>query len=158
MKLQRYFSPQYMLQYMDVQTAAHTAIGSPLIRRDLLSGNLMALPLQCRSDRDKVAVVDVRDEDFYGGHIKGSLNIPAGEFNEDAGVDNAIDQLPKAVNTCVVHCMLSQVRGPRSAGRCAVCTTPLSHYAFFYTSLQFHLLEQRDTWLYHVWKQTTGLH
>lgn len=61
---------------------------------------------------DKVAkkdfiVVDVRDDDYSGGNIKGSLNQPSDEFltNVDTLVKNT-----KEVPLVIFHCTLSQVR------------------------------------------------
>lgn len=60
------------------------------------------------------AVVDVRESDFVGGHIKGCWNYPAGNFQYTLGelqrriVENNITNV-------VFHCALSQVRGPLSA-------------------------------------------
>lgn len=52
-------------------------------------------------------VVDVRDDDYAGGNIKGSVNIPSSEFlrNVDELVKNTKD-----VPLVVFHCSLSQVR------------------------------------------------
>jgi hypothetical protein len=36
-----------------------------------------AAPPNCRPLREKVVVIDVRDSDFVGGHIKGAKNIGA---------------------------------------------------------------------------------
>lgn len=64
----------------------------------------------------KLAVVDVRDADYVGGHIKGCWHYPAGNFHETLPelrqrlVDNEI-------NDVVFHCALSQARGPKSALR-----------------------------------------
>lgn len=64
----------------------------------------------------KLAVVDVRDSDYVGGHIKGCWHYPAGNFHETLPelrqrlIDNDI-------NDVVFHCALSQVRGPKSALR-----------------------------------------
>lgn len=61
----------------------------------------------------KFAVVDVRDSDFVGGHIRGCYHFPAGNFHETLPdlqkklYDNKIDDV-------VFHCALSQVRGPSS--------------------------------------------
>lgn len=66
------------------------------------------------SGNGKFAVVDVRDSDFVGGHIKGCYHYPAGEIYETLPelrqrlLDNKIDDV-------VFHCMLSQVRGPKSS-------------------------------------------
>lgn len=59
------------------------------------------------------AVVDVRDLDYIGGHIKGCIHIPANELEE------RLPELQKqlvdmGVNDVVFHCALSQVRGPSS--------------------------------------------
>ncbi|KAJ2720769.1 Cdc25 phosphatase Ibp1 [Coemansia sp. Benny D115] len=57
-------------------------------------------------------VVDVRDEDYHGGHIPGAINVPAHHVR-----DRAPELAAKyaSVPTLVFHCALSQVRGPKSA-------------------------------------------
>jgi len=57
-------------------------------------------------------VVDVRDDDYVGGNIKGSLHIPSGDFlmNVDGLVKRA-----KEVPIVIFHCALSQARGPKAA-------------------------------------------
>ncbi|KAJ1865083.1 Cdc25 phosphatase Ibp1 [Coemansia sp. RSA 2703] len=57
-------------------------------------------------------IVDVRDEDYRGGHIKGSINVPAHEIQQKA---RSLAEEYKAVPLVVFHCALSQVRGPKSA-------------------------------------------
>ncbi|TCD64510.1 hypothetical protein EIP91_004006 [Steccherinum ochraceum] len=57
-------------------------------------------------------VVDVRDDDRIGGHVKGSHNSPSSEFL--AKVDELVRQT-KDVQTVIFHCALSQVRGPKAA-------------------------------------------
>ncbi|KAI9205410.1 Rhodanese-like domain-containing protein [Polychytrium aggregatum] len=59
-------------------------------------------------------VVDVRDEDFKFGNIPNALNVPAHEFLET--VPSQIERLNSA-KKLVFHCALSQVRGPKCAGR-----------------------------------------
>ncbi|KIM63427.1 hypothetical protein SCLCIDRAFT_1214296 [Scleroderma citrinum Foug A] len=57
-------------------------------------------------------VVDVRDDDWAGGNIKGSRNIPSEKFLTE------VDQLmkdTKDIPTLVFHCRLSQERGPKAA-------------------------------------------
>ncbi|RLV91977.1 CDC25-like phosphatase YCH1 [Spathaspora sp. JA1] len=62
----------------------------------------------------KFAIIDVRDTDYIGGHIKGSHNYPA---------CNLLRTIPKLhaqlyrekVDDVVFHCMLSQARGPSAA-------------------------------------------
>ncbi|KAF8195404.1 Rhodanese-like domain-containing protein [Pholiota molesta] len=57
-------------------------------------------------------VVDVRDDDYAGGNIKGSMNIPSNEFLMN--VDGLVKQT-KEVPLIIFHCSLSQVRGPKAA-------------------------------------------
>lgn len=61
----------------------------------------------------KYAVIDVRDLDYIGGHIKGCWHYPAGNFAQTLPelqrrlIDDGIEDV-------VFHCALSQVRGPSS--------------------------------------------
>jgi len=57
-------------------------------------------------------IVDVRDDDWYGGNIKGSHNSPSQAFHTK--VDELVAQT-KDVPTVIFHCALSQVRGPKAA-------------------------------------------
>ena len=52
-------------------------------------------------------IVDVRDDDWYGGNIKGSRNSPSHGFLSK--VDELVAQT-KDVPTVIFHCALSQVR------------------------------------------------
>src|SRR5690242_4376480 len=62
----------------------------------------------------KVRVVDVREDDYQGYRIKGSVNIPAHSFVDSMKVllkecrDDGIKKL-------VFHCHYSQTRGPKCA-------------------------------------------
>ncbi|KAH7263108.1 Rhodanese-like domain-containing protein [Fusarium tricinctum] len=58
------------------------------------------------------AVIDVRDNDYIGGHIKGSTNIPAHTL--EAMMPTLVRRL-KDKKTVVFHCALSQQRGPSAA-------------------------------------------
>jgi Cdc25 family phosphatase len=58
-------------------------------------------------------------QDFSGGHIKGAINMEAEHFAEDAAVDQLIDTALAGKTRVVLHCMLSQQRGPRCAARLA---------------------------------------
>jgi rhodanese-related sulfurtransferase len=62
--------------------------------------------------RRKLVVIDVRDSDFKGGNIVGAVNIPSEQFR--ARVPEIISSY-KDTETIVVHCMMSQVRGPTCA-------------------------------------------
>lgn len=65
-------------------------------------------------DSSQVAVIDVRDDDYVGGHIKSSTHIPSSSLDH---------QVPNIVRTMagkeivVFHCALSQQRGPAAALR-----------------------------------------
>ncbi|KIY64479.1 Rhodanese-like protein [Cylindrobasidium torrendii FP15055 ss-10] len=83
----------------------------PIIR--YIEGNDLAAYMKS----DKVAgkdylVVDVRDDDFAGGNIKGAKNVPS-STNYDA-VESLVRDT-KDIKRVVFHCALSQVRGPKAA-------------------------------------------
>ncbi|OBZ82601.1 Dual specificity phosphatase ibp1 [Choanephora cucurbitarum] len=61
--------------------------------------------------RDYV-IVDVRGDDFRGGHIPGAINVPANTMYDKA---NDLIQQYSHVPEIYFHCALSQVRGPKSA-------------------------------------------
>lgn len=77
----------------------------------LTSADLATLLLDA-SSAPKVAVIDVRDSDHIGGHIKGSSWIPTSEL--DARIPELV-RLHRDKDKVVFHCMLSQQRGPSSA-------------------------------------------
>lgn len=59
-----------------------------------------------------IAIVDVRDDDYIGGHIHSSINIPS------ASIDNKLPQVAEDLaqkDIVVFHCSLSQQRGPGAA-------------------------------------------
>ncbi|KAI8971427.1 Rhodanese-like domain-containing protein [Mycotypha africana] len=57
-------------------------------------------------------VIDVRGDDYIGGHIPGAINIPAGQM-----YDRVNDIITEYANVPIIyfHCALSQMRGPKSA-------------------------------------------
>lgn len=67
-----------------------------------------------RSKSPTLAIVDVRDSDYIGGHILNGLNVPVHMHDY---------KMPELVRTLahkkvvVFHCALSQQRGPSSALR-----------------------------------------
>ncbi|KAK3903524.1 Rhodanese-like domain-containing protein [Staphylotrichum tortipilum] len=61
-----------------------------------------------------VAIIDVRDDDHIGGHIRGSQNVPSRTL--DAMLPTLVRQLQDK-ETVVFHCALSQQRGPSAALR-----------------------------------------
>ncbi|KAM5539472.1 hypothetical protein V8D89_006924 [Ganoderma adspersum] len=57
-------------------------------------------------------VIDVRDDDWAGGNIKGSHNSPSSQFYLRV---NDLVEKTKHIPTVVFHCALSQMRGPKAA-------------------------------------------
>eukprot|EP00126_Sphaerothecum_destruens_P003674 Sdes_comp17451_c0_seq3m6677 len=60
----------------------------------------------------ELVVVDVRDQDFEGGHMRGCFHIPSSEFEERLA--NTVREF-EDVDNVVFHCMLSQQRAPYCA-------------------------------------------
>lgn len=60
----------------------------------------------------KLAIVDVRDDDHIGGHIKSSQWVPINQF--DARMPEVL-RVNAGKDRVVFHCMLSQQRGPKAA-------------------------------------------
>ncbi|CDR47951.1 CYFA0S40e00298g1_1 [Cyberlindnera fabianii] len=76
-------------------------------------------------------VVDVRDSDYVGGHIKDSLHIPSPAFTlqvEDL-ISKANDK-----DDIVFHCALSQQRGPSAAMK-------------FLRSVPIGFLDDKNVWV-----------
>ncbi len=61
-------------------------------------------------------ILDVRDQDAHCGQIVGSTNIPMTHLMESC-LPFVADGIAKTCDVAVVHCMMSQVRGPRAANR-----------------------------------------
>lgn len=66
------------------------------------------------SSEPSVAVIDVRDSDFFGGHIRGCTNVPTQAL--DYKLPELV-RLLRGARTVVFHCALSQQRGPSAALR-----------------------------------------
>lgn len=81
------------------------------ITREDLASTLSTTPL---SDSSSIAVIDVRDSDHIGGHIRGSTWVPSStlDYKTPELVRNLRDK-----DTVVFHCVLSQQRGPGAALR-----------------------------------------
>lgn len=56
-------------------------------------------------------------QDFFEGHIKGAQQVPSGKFGSSSNIDDLLARLPEQVTLLVIHCQLSQVRGPKCARR-----------------------------------------
>lgn len=67
-----------------------------------------------RSKSPSVAIIDVRDSDYIGGHIANGINVPT--HTHDYRMPELVRTL-KDKETVVFHCALSQQRGPSSALR-----------------------------------------
>ncbi|KAF2475708.1 Cdc25 family phosphatase-like protein Ibp1 [Lindgomyces ingoldianus] len=61
-----------------------------------------------------LAIIDVRDSDHIGGHIRGSTHVPSSQL--DYRLPELV-RLLKGKETVVFHCALSQQRGPAAALR-----------------------------------------
>lgn len=102
------------------RTAPQPTMSSPTlssltyITRDELAATLLASPNAPSSPPPNLAIVDVRDSDHVGGHIRGSTWVPSSELDY---------RTPELVRTLrdkevvVFHCVLSQQRGPSAALR-----------------------------------------
>lgn len=77
----------------------------PKLTRDLQE--LVEIIKSDKQPRKDYLVVDVRDDDYRGGHIKGSHNVPSQFFY--AGVDKLVKET-KDVPMIIFHCALSQSR------------------------------------------------
>ncbi|GIL54210.1 hypothetical protein Vafri_9785 [Volvox africanus] len=79
----------------------------------------LANALRHPTQKERVLVLDVRDEDFAGGHIRGAVNAPSEEWCNEPHISDLIDKHLDGKDMVVVHCMFSQQRGPRCAMRLA---------------------------------------
>ncbi|KAF2156745.1 Rhodanese-like protein [Myriangium duriaei CBS 260.36] len=66
--------------------------------------------------RPNIAIIDVRDSDYIGGHILGCRNVPV--HTHDTAMPELVRTL-RSADIVVFHCALSQQRGPASALRYA---------------------------------------
>jgi len=73
---------------------------------------LRALILSDKKPRKDYVVVDVRDDDREGGHIKHSHWAPSTSFYDN--VDELVKD-NKDLETVIFHCAMSQQRGPKAA-------------------------------------------
>jgi rhodanese-related sulfurtransferase len=64
------------------------------------------------SEKAKIAIIDVRDDDHVGGNINGSQWVPLNQL--DVKMPELVRTL-KDKEKVIFHCMLSQQRGPKAA-------------------------------------------
>ena len=75
-------------------------------RRSIERVDASALVEFLRSEKgSNVQIIDVRDSDFKGGHIRGAVNHTEDEFGDDDFVDRLVEKY-KSKNMVVFHCML----------------------------------------------------
>ncbi|EDU44152.1 Rhodanese protein [Pyrenophora tritici-repentis] len=88
----------------------------PFITRETLASKLKPSPSPTppNTTTPSIAIIDVRDSDHIGGHIKGSTWIPSStlEYKTPELVRTLKDK-----DVVVFHCALSQQRGPGAALR-----------------------------------------
>ncbi|CAK9441056.1 uncharacterized protein LODBEIA_P49250 [Lodderomyces beijingensis] len=82
--------------------------------KTISSSTLHSWLLQGKSKHGKFQVVDVRDSDYVGGHIRSSYNYPAANFHSTL-LELQQRLYKQQVSDVVFHCMLSQARGPKAA-------------------------------------------
>ena len=85
-----------------------TSITLQRISREWLSEIILS------KDTSKVAVIDVRDDDYVGGHIHGSTHVPSSTLGYRI---TEIVRILADREIVVFHCALSQQRGPNAALR-----------------------------------------
>lgn len=81
--------------------------------------------LRAVSEGDRsLLVIDVRDDDFARGNLRGAWNYPSRRFDDD--VDGLVERVAGAARAVepstlrvAFHCMYSQERGPRCAAKFA---------------------------------------
>ncbi|RKF63960.1 CDC25-like phosphatase YCH1 [Erysiphe neolycopersici] len=87
-------------------------ITSKELSKILLSESTVSANVDESIHLSKTAVVDVRDHDHIGGHIKYSIHAPSSTL--DTKISDLVRTL-KDKELVVFHCALSQQRGPSAA-------------------------------------------
>ncbi|KAH9980314.1 Rhodanese-like domain-containing protein [Lactifluus volemus] len=78
-----------------------------------ISGDdLAAIVKSNKHPRKDYLVVDVRDDDYIGGHITNSRNVPSLTFLDN--LDDLVRDF-KEIPLVIFHCAFSQIRGPKAA-------------------------------------------
>lgn len=93
-----------------------TPVQAPTLREWVLSKQSNSRSNETESSSSSLSsipktfkIVDVRDDDYVGGHIPGTLNIPSRQL--PSRIDSLVDEL-KDNEAVVFTCALSQQRGP----------------------------------------------
>ena len=100
--------------YLACSSRSLHTMSSPITISDLtfLHPTSLASLLSNPTTASSVAIIDVRDSDHIGGHVKGSSWIPVAQL--DARIPELL-RLHRDKEKVVFHCMLSQQKGPQSA-------------------------------------------
>ncbi|KAI8812068.1 Rhodanese-like domain-containing protein [Cladochytrium replicatum] len=94
-----------------------TAPQAPATSPQRITHDRLAQVLKDPAQVSSTIVVDVRGDDFEGGHVRGAVNIPSHIVLDDEKMDTEVIQRLEAYPNVVFHCQLSQVRGPKCAAR-----------------------------------------
>ncbi|RVD85131.1 uncharacterized protein DFL_003462 [Arthrobotrys flagrans] len=106
-------SPQESKKMEVTSIADLKRIGRDELAEQLLqSQTVVAESTSDTAKQEKIAIVDVRDSDYIGGHLVGCLHRPSSTFSTK--LDSLIEEL-KDHDKIVFHCALSQQRGPSAA-------------------------------------------
>ena len=92
-----------------MNTPSYTISNIRRITNSELSQRILNTPI---TPNGPLAIVDVRDSDYIGGHIRGCVNVPSPSL--DWKMPELVRQL-KDKETVVFHCALSQQRGPSAS-------------------------------------------
>jgi len=122
----RAFSPRLRTDRTALYSYSHSSRSSAAAPPEMPSHSVSSLKYISNADLSKmlldapitkdgsVAVIDVRDSDYVGGHVLGCTHVPSG--NLDWKLPELVRTL-KDKETVVFHCALSQQRGPSAALR-----------------------------------------
>ncbi|MEW5306024.1 MAG: hypothetical protein WDW38_009959 [Sanguina aurantia] len=80
-----------------------------------ITAESLAKVIKSQPELSDCLIIDVRGDDYAGGHIKGALNAQSQQFNDQSFVDEVIKTHVADKSLVVLHCAFSQQRGPRCA-------------------------------------------
>ena len=105
--------PYYPTRLSSLAMSDITLADLSYISREDLSNTLLESDSAPSLPSD-LAIIDVRDSDHIGGHIKGSTWVPSNELDYRTA---ELVRTMKDKKVVVFHCVLSQQRGPSAALR-----------------------------------------
>lgn len=84
----------------------------------ITSGDLTELIKQKETSNNQLKLVDVRDVDFKGGHIKGAVNITIDNFESEIFLNDFLEECKEEnINNIVYYCQYGQVRSVKAYDR-----------------------------------------